>query len=174
MLIWRTVNKTFLRIDFLGFIEEFFNDKSAPCDFYVTEGYRTMERSNTLYDAYRNGTIIGYNSDGTPIRGAKGPRAAPAGLSAHNYGCAIDVAPDGNPDLSGLQAVWNISFKGWGWLKLKLLNHPTLASGIFFRTGDQDWPHIERRGWKDYVPWKHNLEDWNRAIIRPNTIIGVV
>jgi len=44
-------------------------------EFFATEGFRSFGRSRDLYAAWQKG----------------GPRAAPAGFSAHNYGLAVDL-----------------------------------------------------------------------------------
>ena len=107
---WRNIDKTLLQPDFLKDVEKFLED--SPFAWYVTEGYRSIERSNKLYDEYKNGIIVGYRTDGTAIRGKKGPKAAPGGKSAHNYGLAIDVALDGDSVKPGLQMDWNVKAKG--------------------------------------------------------------
>lgn len=50
-------------------------------NYLVLEGYRSWGRSHQLYAKYLQG----------------GPRAAPAGYSAHNYGLAVDCALIINP-----------------------------------------------------------------------------
>lgn len=111
-----------------------------PDNWVVTEGYRSMERSNNLFINYRL---------------HKGPRAAPGGLSPHNYGMAIDVALDGDSFKTGLQAIWDITNPAWQRLVAAIWEHPRLRSGKWY----SDWPHIERLRWKDYVAWRKNYED---------------
>jgi hypothetical protein len=131
-LIWRDVSKEGLHPGFLADVEAFF--AQAPHDFYVTEAYRSPERSAKLYAAYKAGT---------------GPKAAPAGKSAHNFGLAIDVALDGDPK-PGLQMLWNTSHKGWLWLKVEMFKHPRLKNGNTFG----DWPHCEVYKWQQHTGWK--------------------
>lgn len=117
-----------------------------PDNWVVTESSRTMQRSNKLY--------INYKLNG-------GPRAAPGGISAHNYGMAIDVALDGNPIRPGLQAIWDVKNPAWGRLVAAIWKHPRLRSGKWFH----DWPHIERYKWKDFVAWRKNYEDNVRKLV---------
>ena len=107
---------------------EFYTDvnkllESSPFDWYVTEGFRSKERSDILYAAYLKG----------------GPRAAPGGKSPHNIGEAIDVVHDGNSATPGCQMDWNTSDAAWKWLFDAIKQHPRLHSGLSF----SDAPHIE-------------------------------
>jgi hypothetical protein len=147
----------------------------SPFDWYVTEAVRPMERSALLYDEYVNGIILrdddhklccqnGYSDDvwhadhvyhrlfvcraGRWVP-KKGPRAAPAGKSAHNYGLAIDVALDGAPQ-PGLQMCWSTAHAGWRWLKAATVPHPRLKNGWSFG----DWPHVEKYRWTRYKDWQ--------------------
>jgi peptidoglycan LD-endopeptidase CwlK len=135
----------FSRIDSHDLDLEFYTDvfhllDKLPDLWVVTEGYRTMERSNILYIDYK-------------LHG--GVKAAPGGLSPHNYGLAIDVSLDGDPVKKGVQVVWNIKDKRWLRLANAVWKHPRLRSGKWF----DDWPHIEKLKWKDYVAWGKNYED---------------
>lgn len=58
-------------------------------DYYVTCGHRAYDEQAKRRAAYVAGT---------------GTLAAPAGLSAHQYGGAVDCAPDGDAAAAGLQA----------------------------------------------------------------------
>jgi hypothetical protein len=112
----------------VGLEEEFFNDitsmfLTAPDDWWVTEGFRSKERSDKLYAAYLKG----------------GPRAAPGGKSPHNIGEAIDVVPDLDKHKAGLQMDWTTSHPSWHWLFDHVKAHPRLHSGVSFG----DAPHIE-------------------------------
>ena len=104
----------------------------SPSDWYVTHGFRSMEEQAGLYAKYKAG----------------GPRAAPPGLSAHNYGLAVDVVLDTSP-ASGLQPSWDTEQQPWRWLFSALEHHATLLSGVGFRDGD----HIEWRHWSQYKQW---------------------
>lgn len=141
---WRSVDPLLLEPTFRKDVEKFLQE--SPYDWYVTEGFRSIARSNKLYDEYKNGVILGYKTDGTPIRGKRGPKAAPGGKSAHNYGLAIDVALDGDEIKPGLQMDWNVKAQGWLWLKTESILHPRLKNGWSFH----DWPHIERYKWQRY------------------------
>lgn len=135
---WRSVDKTSLEPKFLDDVNTLL--EKQPDNWVVTEGYRSMARSNMLFVDYRL---------------HKGPRAAPGGLSPHNYGYAIDVALDGDSVKPGLQAIWDVKNPAWLRLVAAIWKHPRLRSGKWY----SDWPHIERLRWKDYVAWKQNYED---------------
>lgn len=110
----------------------------SPFAWTVTSGFRSLVEQRVLWDKYQAG----------------GARAAPPGKSAHNFGLAVDVALDGDPDRPGLQPDWKPDpGDGWYWLRDAIRPHPRLHHGSSFG----DWPHIER-----YV-WKHH-RDWLRRI----------
>lgn len=158
-LYWRSISKDGLKPDFLADVEEFLS--ASPFDWYVTEGYRSPERSARLYDEYKNG-VVQRDERGVPVLDATGavvrkrnmatgkivygPRAAPAGRSAHNFGLAVDVALDGDPK-PGLQMLWDTKHAGWLWLKTKSILHPRLKNGWSFG----DWPHLERFKWEQHT-----------------------
>ena len=96
--------------------------RSSPYTWYVTEGFRSVGRSDILYAAYLKG----------------GPRAAPGGKSPHNLGEAIDVVHDSSTK-PGLQMDWDEGDAAWKWLFDAIKKHPRLHSGISFG----DAPHIE-------------------------------
>jgi hypothetical protein len=127
MLYWRKIDPTRLHPGFVETVEAVL--LASPYHWYVTHGYRSLTEQGELYRKHLAG----------------GPRAAPPGKSAHNYGLAIDVVLDADPDTPGLQPSWNTKLGGWLWLKGALTNHPMLKSGWTFA----DWPHIEMRGWAD-------------------------
>lgn len=130
MLNWGKVDTTKLESEFLRDVTKLLTD--SPHQWKVTEGLRSMERSKELNDAYKAG---------------KGPRAAPPGKSAHNYGLAIDVAliDPKNPKAF----TWDTSQPGWQWLKEAVNKHPRLRS--LYRVGD--WPHIEKVKWEQFKNW---------------------
>lgn len=105
---------------------------SSPYPWYVTSGWRGMKEQADLYMKYVHG----------------GPKAAPPGKSAHNFGLAVDVVLD-DPNKNGLQMLWSIKLPGWIWLKAAVWKHPRLHS--LWSIGD--WPHIERYKWYDYKNW---------------------
>lgn len=134
----RVKDKEFLEAQFSYDVHELLD--KLPDPWVVTEGLRTMQRSNDLFINYRL---------------HKGPRAAPGGISPHNYGRAIDVALDGDPIKPGLQALWLTTHPAWQRLVAAIWIHPRLRSGRWY----SDWPHIEQLNWKRYVTWRKNYED---------------
>lgn len=111
-------------------------------DWYITSGRRELSEQSNLYAKYLKG----------------GPKAAPPGKSAHNYGLAIDLVPDGNFTKPGLQMMWEISkhvigvenkAAPWLWLADAIYRHPRLHSG----RGFGDWPHVEKVKWQEYKNW---------------------
>jgi LAS superfamily LD-carboxypeptidase LdcB len=128
-LVWRAAaRRGQLDPAFVADVEAVFQD--APFTFYALSGFRSLAEQADLYRIYQAG----------------GPRAAPAGQSAHNYGLAIDVVLDSS-DRPGLQPSWVVNAAGWQWLRQALAHHATLLHGVTFN----DWPHIERRGWRVQV-----------------------
>lgn len=105
--------------------------ESSPYSWTVTSGFRGLEEQAALWEKFKAG----------------GPRAAPPGKSAHNYGLAVDVALDGDESRPGLQPDWNTSHDGWKWLFEAIWKHPRLHSGRSFN----DAAHIERLGWGSVV-----------------------
>lgn len=132
MIDWRTVNPDLLEPTFRADVEELL--ERSPYLWVVTHGYRSLAEQAALHKRYREG----------------GPLAAPAGQSAHNYGLAIDVALDGDPEKPGLQPTWDTKAAGWTWLKAATLPHPRLQNGWSFH----DWPHIQRYRWRQFVNWR--------------------
>ncbi len=78
-----TVNLDYLNPTFLQRVLDLLVEaKLSGSIFKVYSGYRSMDEQRVLYQLHVQG----------------GPLAAPAGLSAHNYGLAVDMAllkPDG-------------------------------------------------------------------------------
>lgn len=138
MIFWGKIDTKMLLPSFKEDVERVLTN--SEFSWYVTEGYRSIERSNQLYQAYVNGT---------------GPRAAPGGKSAHNYGLAIDVALDSDLHIPGLQPDWTPSTDdgkadGWLWLRGVVNAHPRLRGGWWYH----DWPHIERYKWQEFKNWR--------------------
>lgn len=131
-LDWRKVDKSLIEPQFVKDIDDLFGPSEWP--WAITEGFRSIERSNTLHAAFKAGT---------------GPRAAPGGSSAHNFGLAVDVVFDGDSVKSGFQIDWNTSHRAWQWMVEKIKAHPRLSSGYKYH----DWPHIERFQWRKYKNW---------------------
>jgi hypothetical protein len=174
MIQWRAVNKSNLDSQFCFDVHKLLDESKYT--WYVTEGYRSIARSNMLWDEYKHGIVLRDASgkilrdeNGNIKRGKKGPRAAIGGLSAHNYGMAIDVVLDGDDVKPGLQMDWNTKAAGWLWLKATIWKHPRLHSGWSFG----DWPHIERYRWRDYASWRKTYEDNLYAINHPDLFVGV-
>lgn len=129
MIVWRVPTTSLNRV-FLRDVQQFLGE--SPYTWYVVSGYRSLKDQQLLYDKYKAG----------------GPKAAPPGKSAHNYGKAIDVVLDADPDQPGLQPSWNTKLAGWVWLKAKSIAHPRLKGGWSF----SDWPHLEKFRWQDDKP----------------------
>lgn len=132
MITWRNVDPGLLEPVFRRDVETLL--ANSPHHWVVTSGYRSLEEQRELYRKYLAG----------------GPKAAPAGFSAHNYGLAIDVVLDGDPDKPGLQPNWKPTpGDGWWWLRAAIRPHPRLKHGSSFG----DWPHIEAVRWKKKLNW---------------------
>ena len=129
MIVWRG-HDVGLRVEFKDDLVVLFH--SSPYTWYCTHGLRTREEQNKLYNIY--------------ITNGK-PKAAPPGKSPHEYGMAVDVVLDIDPDKPGLQPSWNIKLLAWLWLFTNLKLHPRLKSGISFDDGD----HIEVYKWTKYI-----------------------
>jgi hypothetical protein len=129
MIVWRkAARRDQLQPAFLRDVEELLTP--GPYTWYVLSGWRSTAEQAQLWAIYQAG----------------GPRAAPAGRSAHEYGLAIDVVLDSS-DRPGLQPSWVTNAAGWQWLAAQVTDHPTLVHGRTFG----DWPHLERRGWRVVV-----------------------
>jgi len=126
-IIWRC-DKGLLRPTFSDDVEKLF--KGSKYTFYALSGTRSMEEQKVLWEIYQAG----------------GPKAAPPGKSAHNYGLAVDVVLDVS-DAPGLQPSWDTKLAGWLWLKQACFKHPRLQSGWSFG----DWPHIQQYKWRQYA-----------------------
>lgn len=128
MLYWR-VDANELEPGFRKDVEDVL---ASPYDWYATYGYRSLELQADLYKKYLQG----------------GPKAAPAGQSAHNFGLAIDIVLDAS-NAPGLQPNWDITRPEWQWLFKTLAAHPRLKSGVSFNDGG----HIEKFNWRMYKSW---------------------
>lgn len=130
MIVYRSsVNPALLKAEFRSDIEKLLGE--SPYTWLVTFGFRSLAEQLTLYNSYKNG----------------GPKAAPPGQSAHNFGLAVDVVLDGDPDKPGIQPTWDTKLAGWAWLFAKVAAHPRLKSGVTFGDGG----HIERYKWKNHT-----------------------
>ena len=124
-IIWR-VDPAGLQPGFLRDVQRLLH--ASPFSWTVLSGFRSIEAQRVLWEKFKAG----------------GPRAAPPGKSAHNFGQAVDVVLDGDDDKPGLQPDWNTSHEGWRWLFEAIAAHPRLHSGRSFN----DASHIEKLGWK--------------------------
>lgn len=88
-------------------------------------GYRSFPEQDALHRLYLAG---------------KGGRAAPAGLSAHNYGLADDSAVDAST-ASGLQPSWKADLYA-------TLGEEAQAAGLVWGASFNDRPHIQ---WPHFV-----------------------
>lgn len=132
-LAWRsTVDPTLLEPGFVRDLTDVLG--KSGYGWWVTYGFRTYEEQLALYRKYQAG----------------GPRAAPPGKSAHEFGLAVDVVLDADPILPGLQPTWNVKLAGWVWLFATIAAHPRLKSGVKFGDGG----HIERYKWQEHTNWR--------------------
>lgn len=139
------INSNDLDLEFFGDVFDLLN--TLPDAWVVVCGQRSMEESNKLYVQYKL---------------HKGVKAAPGGLSAHNYGLAIDVMLDSDTIKPGIQPLWDTDDPAWQRLIAAIWKHPRLHSGKSFA----DYPHIEKLDWKDYVAWRKNHEDNMRMLFK--------
>lgn len=95
-------------------------------DYYPISGFRNWISQHKLYGDYLAG---------------RGGKAAPAGLSAHNYGIAWDLAADGDEKKPGLQPSWNLE-------KYKILGEEAAKAGLVWGGSFNDSPHIQ---WPSHV-----------------------
>lgn len=124
MLNWGKVDPKRLNAAFRADVEEFLG--ASPYSWWVTYGYRSLDEQAVLHAKYLAG----------------GPRAAPAGRSAHNFGLAVDVVLD-DPK-PGFQPLWDTQLAGWLWLKAKSIAHPRLRTGWKYA----DFGHLEAVDWE--------------------------
>ncbi len=95
-------------------------------DYMPTFGYRSFGAQLTLHKTYLAGN---------------GGKAAPAGLSAHNYGLAWDLCADLDRDQGGLQPAWNAKY-------YLILGEETEKAGLVWGGRFNDSPHIQ---WPGFV-----------------------
>ena len=138
----------------------------SPFAWFVTSGYRSLAEQARLWAQGRTPELV--RSAGLdPALARPGlPRVTKAqpGQSAHNYGLALDVVLDVDPDTPGLQPSWNIRLAGWAWLKAAGIPHPRLQNGWSFG----DYPHLQRYRWRRFVSeaerWRASLADDGRRV----------
>lgn len=142
MIDWRTVDRYTLEPVFRRDVEQLLTD--SPHWWRVTSGYRSLAAQKVLRDRY-----LAYRAfkAGTGPSAPFAGKAARPGMSAHNYGLAIDVVPDGWVDVPGFQPDWQPNpGDAWYWLATAIDLHPRLRHGRHFA----DWPHIQRLAWAQY------------------------
>lgn len=147
MLNWSRVDKTLVHPTLIAAAEDVCGDRD-PHTWYVLEGYRSPARSHALWLDYRFGKLDPKTGKRDPNK--RGPRAAPAGRSAHNFGLAIDVVLDVDPAKPGLQPSWVVKLPAWVGLIARCERHATVEN--LWHLGDA--PHIQLRGWRKYVGWR--------------------
>ena len=130
---WRGVDPAKLEPQFRTDVEALLGPSAWT--WTVLYGLRTGAEQAALYAKYQAG----------------GPKAAPPGQSPHEYGLAVDIVPDADPDTAGLQPNWNPASPAWQWLFEAVHRHPRLTSGKAFNDSD----HLERYAWRDYKNWRH-------------------
>jgi len=100
----------------------------------VFEGMRTMERQRELY-------AQGRDTHGRVIDHAKVVTNAPAGLSAHNYGLAVDLVFNGGAP----GHVWRWDWSpGHPWKKLADLGVTLGLDAAYYWTRFPEQPHYEK------------------------------
>jgi hypothetical protein len=104
--------------------------EADPARWLITHAFRSLEQQNALYVKHLAG----------------GPLAAPPGKSAHNFGLAVDVALDGDPETPAWELNWDIRDEDWQRLFARLKAHKRLQSGVRFSDG----AHIQRYRWTRY------------------------
>ena len=127
-VVWRC-SPAGLRTEFWYDVDKLL--ESLPDTWYVVSGHRSLAEQQELYDKYLAG----------------GPKAAPPGRSAHNFGMAVDVVLDVDGDKPGLQPSWDTKLPAWLRLRAACFKHPRLKNGWSFG----DWPHIERFNWRKFA-----------------------
>lgn len=98
--------------------------RARGSEYWATRGTASWLEQHKLRLAYLQG----------------GPRAAEAGYSQHNYGLAIDFAPDGDLHTPGLQPVWDPK-------AFDPLVEETVKAGLASGRAFRDSPHV---GWASY------------------------
>lgn len=119
-----------LRLYYPPFLEALIRVKQRCLDrgaAYVSYfGFRSMGESHRLRMLYLSG---------------KGPRAAPAGRSAHNFGLGDDSALDGDRTTPGLQADWATK-------RYLILKEEAEREGLHCGAAYDDHGHLSWPGWE--------------------------
>lgn len=102
----------------------------------VTQGLRTMAEQLALWQKGRDahGNIIDLKAIVTKAR---------PGFSYHNFGLAVDVAPDDN-NQPPFKPDWNIHHPSWQRI-INAAHARGLTTGATWRTFP-DWPHLQLTG----------------------------
>ena len=133
------------------FLEKVFqllaNCQLAGKTYYGYSGYRTFAEQFQLHQSYLNGT---------------GGRAAPAGLSAHQYGLAIDFAFDKDP-APGLQS-------GWDRKDYECLGAEAKKLGLVWGGDFNDWVHVQWPGYVDAFELDPLRKEWARVNMGPSDV----
>lgn len=129
MIVWTRIDKGAIDPRLVAALE-----KQLGCSafhYWALSGYRSIEEQRILYRRWL-------------AREPGAGKAAPPGMSAHNYRKAVDFVVDVDPKKPGLQPSWNIKLAAWLHLKLMVQLHPDLRHGSDFG----DFPHVEWKTWK--------------------------
>lgn len=97
-------------------------------------GLRTFEEQRALFQK-------GRDSSGKVIDKKSVVTNAPPGLSMHNYGLAVDLVFDGNPNKPGWQWSWDSKHP---WKELAELGRKTGLSPAYFWKSFPESPHFEQ------------------------------
>jgi peptidoglycan L-alanyl-D-glutamate endopeptidase CwlK len=97
--------------------------------YWWVRGFATWAEQHQLRQKFLNGT---------------GGRAAPAGLSAHNYGLGSDFTFDADNDAPGLQPSWKDS-------QYEALGEEVTRAGLVWGASFKDRPHVN---WPGFVSAK--------------------
>lgn len=106
--------------------------RARGADYFVTRGFASWAEQHQLRMNYLSG---------------KGGKAAPAGLSAHNYGLAFDFVQDADRSVPGLQltpAMWKAP-------AFAVLGQEAQRVGLVWGASFNDMPHVQ---WPGFVNGK--------------------
>ena len=106
--------------------------RARGCEYWATYGLRTYAEQAALFAAWKAGT---------------GGRAGPPGLSAHQYGLAVDLVADVHEDKPGLQPDWRGA-------EFHVLGEEVKRAGLLWGGIFNDSPHVQ---WPGYVSAKQLL-----------------
>jgi peptidoglycan LD-endopeptidase CwlK len=106
--------------------------RARGCEYWATYGLRTYEEQAELYRAWKAG---------------KGGRAGPPGLSAHQYGLAVDLVADADEGKAGLQPDWRRP-------EYDVLGEEVQRVGLVWGSSFNDCPHVQ---WPGYLTAKQLL-----------------